>query len=444
VGRLQQTSIDLLSSSVRASFHDARTAEGTRVLAYLGLVTSSVPARGLAIEEVRPGSLAERAGIVVGDVLAEVDGVHALEAADVLPTSARTTEVLVRHADSGLEETKTFSMMNYASGRVPSEYASALLVVGLAISLLLMLVLPGPASLAAFELTIARRIRKTTLRAALAALVGSGITAAVGVLASAVLAGFALAPYVVARELDAVMLFATASSMLVWSRATLERGVGDCVRTVLGLLAAIFVMGAALVVTAFQVGAIELAEIVRVQGGAPWEFTATRHPACALLLLVYGGALSSILRTRASAPGRRLLLERTGLLFASAGAVMAFLGGWQIPGVPEPKTRLLLLVAAALFVTKTWLVSALLLASSRVATTLQTRDVVRIVVRWLAPLLVLAAVFFALSRRVVPNGTVELSFAGTLVALATLFLVRLAARVRAALARPEPQTSPFL
>ena len=35
-----------------------------------------------------------------------------------------------------------------------------------------------------------------------------------------------------------------------------------------------------------QVGAIELSEIVRLQGALPWQLEATRHPACAVLASV--------------------------------------------------------------------------------------------------------------------------------------------------------------
>ena len=58
--------------------------------------------------------------------------------------------------------------------------------------------------------------------------------------------------------------------------------------------------------------------------------------------------------------------------------------------------------------------------------------------------LVLGAALVAVSRRVVPSVAIETAFGATLVALAVLFLVRMAARVRAALSRPEPHASPFL
>ena len=49
-----------------------------------------------------------------------VDGVHALSLADIAPTSARSAELTVRHGESGIEDTKTVSLLDYSGERVPS------------------------------------------------------------------------------------------------------------------------------------------------------------------------------------------------------------------------------------------------------------------------------------------------------------------------------------
>lgn len=450
VGRLREATLDVLPVSVRGAVRDARLAEGARVLAYLGITSGTPTARGLPVEQVRPSSLAEHAGIQVGDVVTSIDGVSALSTADVLPVSARTTELTIRRADSGAEETKTLSMADYAAGRVPSEFVPALLVVGLALVLLVLLMLPGPASLVVFELEIARRLRGTSLRAAAAGLFGRGRLALVSVIASAVIVAFALVPYVVGRELDVVLFLAFAASMLVWSRVALEQGAFASLRTLFRLAFAALVMVAAIVIALLQLGAIELGEIVRFQGGAPWEFHAARHPACAVAFVAFIAAVVSVMRVRpdVTATKRNTVLsqtvERIGLLFASALGVTVFLGGWQLPGLTEPKTRLLVLLAAVFFVAKTWLVAGLALAASRLATRITPVELVFVVLKRLIPALLAAGVLTALSRRIVPSIAVETAFGGTLAALVALFAARLAARVRGALARPEPHASPFL
>ena len=459
VGVLRDVELDVMPSSARASVLEARIAEGRRVLAFFGIVPGAASPRGLPIEQVGAGSPAERAGIQVGDVLVSVDGVNVLSVGDVLPASARAVELGIRHGDSGTQETKTLSLLEYSGERVPTEYAPALLIVGLALAVLVLLVLPGPPSLAALELRIASRVRRTTRRALLGALFGSGRHAALSAIVSAVIATFALTPYVVGREVDGVVLLVASTSMLVASRVVRERGPLASLRTLLRMALSVVAMAAALALAIGQVGALELAEIVRIQGGAPWQFNAARHPSCAVLGVVYAVAIAGILRTRPSdqrpseslapsspapASARAALLERAGLLLAAALGVTIFLGGWQLPGLVVVRGHGLALLSAAAFVLKTWALAALLLGSSRVAPSLQSRDVQVLFVKKLLPGLLVAAPLVAASRRLVPSVAIETAFGATLVALALLFLVRMAARVRSALGRPEPHASPFL
>ncbi len=446
VGVLRGAVLDVMPSSARASVLEARIAEGGRVLAFLGVVPGAPAPRGLPIEQVRAGSLAERAGMQVGDVLVSVDGVNVLSLGDVVPASARAVDIEIRRGDSGVEETKTLSLIEYSGERIPTEYAPALVVVGLALAVLVLLVLPGPPSLAALEMHIASRVRRTTLRELLAALFGSGRRAAASAISSAVIGAFALTPYVVGREVDGVVLLAAAATMLVWSRMAAERGLLASLRALARMALSVVAMAGAVTLAIGQVGAIELAELVRSQGGMPWEFNAARHPSCAILAVVYAAAVVGLLRIRArdAQPAHIVLLERSGLLFASALGVTTFLGGWQLPGLIDPRGRALLLAAALLFVAKTWLVTALLLATSRVLSSFHPRDLQSLFAKKLLVGLVLGAGLVAVSRRVVPSVAIETAFGATLVALAVLFLVRMAARVRAALSRPEPHASPFL
>jgi len=447
VGVLRGATLDVLPASARASVLDARIAEGGRVLAFLGVAPGPASPRGLPIEKVHAGSLAERAGIQVGDVLASVDGVNVLSLGDVVPASGRSVEMAIRSGDSGTVETKTFSLIEYSGERVPAEYAPALVVVGLALALLVLLVLPGPASLAALEMRIASRVRTARPRDLFAALFGTGRHAALSAIFSAVVAAFALTPYVVGREVDGVVLLAAAATMLVWSRMAAEPGMLAWLRTLARMLLVVLAMVGAVTLAIGQVGAIELAEIVRIQGGAPWQWSAARHPSCAILAVVYGGAIVGLLRVRSRdvRPRHALaLLERGGVLLVSALGVTLFLGGWQLPGLIDARTRSLLLAAAVLFVLKTWLVTALVFATSRVLATYHPRDLQSLVAKRLVPGLVLGGALVAASRRIVPSVAIETAFGATLVALVVLFSVRMAARVRSALSRPEPHASPFL
>jgi hypothetical protein len=89
-------------------------------------------------------------------------------------------------------------------------------------------------------------------------------------------------------------------------------------------------------------------------------------------------------------------------------------------------------------------VAAFLLATSRLASSLEARDVPRRLLKGALPGLLLAGGLVVLSRRLGPNAALETAFGAVVVATSVLLAVRVGARVRAALARPEPHASPFL
>lgn len=445
VGVLRGTTIDVIPSSTRASVVEARVAEGARVLSFLGLLPGVPSPRGLPVEQVRPGSLAEAAGIQVGHVLASADGVHVLSVGDVIPASSRAIELTVRLDDSGTEATKTLSLLEYSSERVPVEYVPALVLVSVALVVLLLLVLPGPQWLAAVEMRIASRLRQTTARDLFVALVGTGGHAALSAITSAVAVAFAVTPYIVGREVDGVALLAASATMLVWSRMAGKRATLASLRLLATATLATVAMAGAMVLAIGQVGAIELAEIVRLQGGMPWQFHAARHPSCALLSAVYAAAIVAVLRLRDDdRPARSALLERGGLLLASALGVTMFFGGWQLPGTMEARAYGLVLVSGLLFVVKTWGFAALLLALSRITPNLKPPHVHSLILKRLLPGLIIGGAAVGISRRIVPSAAVETTFGATLVVVAAVMIVRIGAGIRGALARPEPHASPFL
>lgn len=458
VGMLRGATLDVQPAWAHKASIEAQIVEGGRLLAFMGVTPGAPTARGLPVEQVQPSSIAHRAGIQVGDVIGAVDGVHVLSLGDVVPASARAIELTIRHGDSAFEETKTISLVEYAGQRVPTEYVPALVIVGLALSVLALLVLRGPSSLTSLENRVASRVRRTTLRATFGVLFGSGRHAALSAILSAVVAAVALTPWMIGRELDGALLLAVAASMLVWSRVAIARGPAASARMLSCVLAAVLVMAAAIALTTLQVGAIELAEIVRVQGPAPWDYSAARHPARAILAVVYGAAIVAILRTRAMPgvheltapctsvvppppPGHAALLERAGVLLAAALAVITFFGGWQLSG---HTSRAMSLVASGLFVAKTWIVAGVLVGVSRVLPSHGPRDVVSLVVKRLLPWLAVATILAIASRRLVPSIAIETAFAATLVALSSLLVLRVATRVHATVTRPERHASPLL
>jgi len=463
VGTMRGVSLDVTPSSVRASVLASRSAEGARVLDYLGVVPGPATPRGLPIERITAGSPAEHAGFQVGDVITTVDGVHVREVSDVIPASARSTRITIRHGDSGAEETKSLTMAAFASERIPVEYAPALLVVGLALAVLLLLVLPAPVVASELELRVARHLRAGRARTFVRALFGRGPRTIAAVLVSVLVATFAFGPYVLAPDLDAVFLLLAAVALLVAARVTTSRGGMAAVRAAGEVMAYAVVLGLAVAGAFVHAGAMRLVEIVRAQGGLPWEVASARHPVGLVLGFAYLAGLVALLRAKDDAPLRAdarlddvaaasakappsrsgLLLERVGLVLACALAAAMFFGGWQVPGLDARGTAREVL-GAVTFVAKTWGLAGAVLACASLATPWTAAQARSFVWKRLAPALLAGGLLVAAARRLGPSESLELAAGVTVVAAAALLAIRAALRVRAAMRSPEPHASPFL
>lgn len=482
VGVMHGLTLDVTPSSVRGAIADARTNEGSRVLAFLGIIPGAATPRGLPIEKLAPGSPAERGGFQVGDLVAAVDGVHIREISDVAPASARSAQITLRHGDSGSDETKTVAMIGYAGERIPVEYGPALLLVGLALAALVLLVLPAPAIASALELRVARRLRRSGVKAALAALFGRGPRAIGSALASVLVGTFALGPHVIGADLDGAVLLVTALALFIASRVAATRGAAASAKTALEAGISGLVLAAAFAGVVIHGGALRLTEIVRAQGGAPWEFAALRQPVACALAFAYVGALLVMLRARddlrlladarideaeiagpavktlapiekaaaakrktaARSEGNGPLLERLALVVACALGVAAFFGGWQLPGNVEPRSTVLQAAAALVFVAKTWMLAGVLLGAASIASPWSTKEARAFVLKRLLPALLLGAALVALSRKLTPSESLETAVGATVVAAAVLLALRTGLRIRGAMLRPEPHASPFL
>jgi hypothetical protein len=470
VGVMHGMTLDISPSSVRAGVAQARAAEGARVLAFLGVEPGAATPRGLPIEKVSPGSPGDQAGFQPGDLMSAVDGVHVREVSDVAPASARSARFTLRHGDSGTEETKTVAMIGYAGERIPTEYAPALLMVGLALAVLLLLVLPAPAIASALELRVARRLRSGGPKRAAAALFGRGPRAIGSALASVLVGTFALGPHVIGDDLDGAVLLVAAIALFLAARVASARGARGALRAATEVAVPGLVLAAAIAGIVVHGGALHLVEIVGSQGGSPWEFAALRQPVAGALAAAYVGGLLVLLRARdevslltdarvdetemmrvAPTTSAKLrgedtgrLLERFGLVVACALGVATFFGGWQLPGGIEPRTTLLQVAAAVLFVAKTWALAGLLLGAASIASPWTAREARAFLLRRLVPALALGGVLVAVSRRLTPSESLETAFGVTVVTALGLFALRTALRIRGAMIRPEPHASPFL
>jgi hypothetical protein len=388
--------------------------------------------------------------MVSGDVLAEVDGVHVFSPSDLAPSSARTMDILVRHVESGIEDTITVPLVGYEQQRIPREYAPALVIVGLAFAWLLLFVVPAPAALAAIERRAATALRGAPVRALFVALFGRGPSALVSLLASVLVATFALGPFVIAPDADGAVLLVAGVALLAASRITAARGLRAAARAAAGVACASLVVTLALGGAVVLQGALHMNELVRLQGSAPWEAAAAQKPAAAVLALVHLGALFAVLRQRDDEPSPHAkaveILDRLGVFALVALAVAVFFGGWRLPGSGEPGLAPLLAHAlcGALFVAKTWALVAALRAAAVLAPAWRAGEARSFVLRRLVPALALAATLVLAARRLSPTATFDLACGATLATAALLLAARSALRIRDALLRPDPHASPFL
>jgi hypothetical protein len=101
-------------------------------------------------------------------------------------------------------------------------------------------------------------------------------------------------------------------------------------------------------------------------------------------------------------------------------------------------------LAAFVFVVKTWLVAGLVAGVASLASTWSSAEARRFAMRRLAPALLVAAILVVLERRLAPSAAVENAFGAAAVATVVLVSLRSAGRIRSSLSRREPHASPFL
>ena len=462
VGVLRAVSFDARPASVRGSVVAARAAEGARVLGFLGLTCAAPTTRGFPIEAVAPGSPADRAGIEPGDLLTAVDGVHATELSDVLPASARSVRLTLKHGDSASEEVKTVTMVGFASERITLEYVPAIAVVGLALVVLLVLIVPSPAGLMAIEQALALRLKHARFASIRHALLGRGAEAIASLVATVLLATLALGGHLFGAEVDGAVLLVGAVGLLMTARILSASTVapGFLVAIFSGIreaLQAALLFGLTIAGCIVMSGSIQFTELVRAQGAAPWEWAAMQKPAGAALAFAFIAALVVSVRPRddgsiladAGMPNAgplrvRPAIVRVGLLMACALAAGIFFGGWQLPFGLDTRGATGQVLGAALFMAKTWLLASAVLAWAFSASPWRTADARAFLLRFVGPAIAFGWLAVVATRRLAVSATFETAFGAFAVLAMALLFVRSLLRVRSAALRPEPHASPFL
>ncbi len=378
-GTLSKVLLDVRPPAARRGVEDARSAEGDHLLRFLGVaIGESAPASGgLLVATVEPASRAEEAGLVAGDLIVSLDHVrvHGREDLLVAPSTA-TAEIGVRRDGNAREEilrARVQGAMAFGAG----ELVGAAVILVIAAGFLVVLFAP-PWPLATW---IERRIAARLVRGNRVDAGGLRRLASVrGVLSTiAITTAFAAIPIAqrfAGSDLDVGIVFLLAVTALVTMGLFEESGDGVSGRGfVAGLRGAArvasYVVPGALAVAGVVVmtGSLRADEIVRAQGGFPWEWYAFRSPVSAVLCLLF--------LATALAPGDRAVpqplarpratpfphAERVYTFVVGGVASALFLGGWELPFAPagaDSAHATLAFLGASLFVAKAWSVVVLL------------------------------------------------------------------------------------
>jgi NADH-quinone oxidoreductase subunit H len=427
-GELKGISVDFRPPSARRAIVQAREDEGQRALDFMGLAVSgdAPPSGGLLVTAVRPSSGADLAGIVPGDVIASFDGVRVSSKSDVNPSGdSRSAVVAVRRAESPAEQSaegRTGSPAFAAGGNLHEislegyEPASAglfgtTLILLVAAAFILLFMLPASRIVTWAERRIVGRLHPHAGKTS-AGLRGrfGRITDGMRAIVQEDAAGgqregpvFRFAPYlvfvgvsaafcvmsfgqhVIADDLDIGILFVVAVCSVLMIGLLMGDKDSNAHWSLLGALRSAAQVisyelpGAmAIVCIVMLTGSLRAQDIIRAQGGWPWEWFVFRTPfTFTIFLLWLATVLTDGSRTRSDLPEaeaepgsgsfaacsgtRQELSSFAGWanVFVMCGIVSAlFFGGWQVPGKDPHEQEASFAwqcLGALLFQLKSWL-----------------------------------------------------------------------------------------
>jgi NADH-quinone oxidoreductase subunit H len=462
---LYKVSLDVRPPPPRAQIALARDAEGDRALDFIGVVASPIvpPSGGIAVEKVRAGSRAEQAGVAAGDVIVSIDGLRVVNKSDAVPApGAQMVAFTLRRGSESREQVRQVAFGGFRQS-APAELLGAAIVLALAAALVLLFLAPSPGTTAWVERRFARRLRDAVRERAW---LGDRALWIAGALVTALAVVAPLRQYRMAAGLDAAIVFLVIASAIVTAALVTCGGerasFGAMFRAAWSVLSAH--LAAALAVAGIVVitGSLRVHDIVRAQGGAPWDWYAFRSPVTLALFVVFaigigvdGREVRAPLAEAAAAVddgastrrARVFAAARYAALFAACAlGVALFLGGWQVPGIDVAGQSGASIAGAAVFVAKAWVLAIAVLVARRVAPLVTRAEVATLAWKWLVPA-ALVALALAIGWRVwTPPRALERMSSGVIFAGAMLVAAQLAHRVRHGLGSPHAHAhvNPFL
>jgi NADH-quinone oxidoreductase subunit H len=412
VGSLHRVSIDFRPPTSRRAVLEARASEGERALAYLGIKVSadSPTAGGLQIAEVTPGSRADLARILAGDVITKFDHVRVLSKSDCDPSGAEPFTYLgIRRGGAGEEEEVQVSIDGFKPAP-PSDLLGAGIVIGIAAVIILLFMAPTAGIITWVERRVSARMQSRIgpnragpqgflvwLADGIKSIMKEDIVPtdsdkplfrlAPYLVFAGVSATFVVMPfgqYLIAADLDIGILFIVAVTSLVtiglmtggWASNNKYSMLGG-IRSAAQIISYEVPGAVAIVCIVMMTGSLRLQDIIRAQGGMPWQWFMFKNPVTfGLFFLYFTTALAEGNRAPFDLPEAESELvagystEYSGMrylffffaewanVFVMCGIATAlFLGGWQLPGVDPGQQEAhfgLQLAGSILFLGKAW------------------------------------------------------------------------------------------
>ncbi len=394
-GTVHEVVLDVTAPTLDDSVVKEREAEGQSALSFLGIhAEADTETSALRIKSLDKQGRAERAGLRPGDVLIDFDGVRVRSASDVIPSGAkRFAKVSVQRGELREPVVRQIDVQGFQHA-APSDLAVSAVLIGLAVSILLLFTGPLSRVMTWVERRVAARLKASAKgrRHGARGFFGwvlSGLSGMLGddLLPSAVdrpvlrlvpyliflgaSAAFTLVAFghaLVAPDLDLAIVVLSSLTALVtiglmlggwregrrWSLVSGVKAALSILSYQLPALAAI----ACIVMTA---GSTRLSDIVEAQGAAPWHWYVFASPVlllCFALLMVTAlpeanrvllelpeadaaDLAAQPVRRQTTHPATRSLmfLAEWGNVFLMSGiAATLFLGGWRLPFV-SPLTQ---------------------------------------------------------------------------------------------------------
>ncbi len=411
-GTIKNAELDIRSPTTTRAVLQAREKEGGRVLEFMGVTLdeNQPTAGGLLVKAVREESPGHKAGLQAGDVLVRMGGVLISSRADVQPAGgARYTEVEFRRGDNRRLEARNVDLQGFR-GAAPADLLGALIVLLVAALILFIFMAPTAGIITWVERRVSGRMQSRigpnrTGPQGFLQWLADGIKSIIKediIPTEADKPLFRLAPYLVfagvsatfvvmpfgnhliAADLDIGILFVVAVTALVtiglmtggWASNNKWSLLGG-IRSAAQIISYEIPSAIAIVCIVMMTGSLRLQDIIRAQGGWPWDWYMFRNPVTFLLFFLYfTTALAEGNRAPFDLPEAESELvagystEYSGMryvffffaewanVFVMSGIISAlFLGGWQLPGLDpmqQSNSFWLQALGSFLFLSKAW------------------------------------------------------------------------------------------